>query len=72
MFTVSRIAAKSPHKSPGPGGMVGQCWVVETAFRGLDLNLDFATYQLCDFQQVTELQFPCVKIWMIIHKPLKL
>lgn len=39
----------------------GQCWVVGMAFGQLDLNLSFATCQLCDLQPVTELQFPCVK-----------
>lgn len=31
-----------------------------TAFGGLDLNLDLATYQFCD------LEHPHVKMWMVI------
>lgn len=55
VFTVNGIAVESPHKLPGLVGLVEQCWVVGTAFGELDLNLNFATYQLYDFQQVTEL-----------------
>lgn len=52
LFTMNRIAVKSPHRSPGQVGLVKQCWVVGTAFGGLDLNLDFATYQYVTFSKL--------------------
>lgn len=49
VFTVNRIAVRSLHRSPGQVGLVKQCRVVGTAFGGLDLNLDLATYQYATF-----------------------
>lgn len=52
VFTVNRIAVRSLHRSPGQVGLVKQCRVVGTAFGGLDLNLDLATYQYATFSKL--------------------